>query len=314
MNKKTILKLIKNELPEKKEKEVIAWLFKNPKRQRQYELLKAKHIAQSLSTDPGTSSPKRKPFTKNVYKYAIVLLAIITSSVVYWNYKSDILPIKNSNAKIQIIAEKGEKKEFYLSDSTKVILNSNSSLTYQKHFEGSKRKVILEGEAFFDVTENKEKPFIVYTTSGMKIKVLGTSFNIKSYREDQYIETTLVEGKVKIIEDSTFKTVELNPSQKATYIKTKDQIIIEDVDPHHYTSWRKGKLIYNETPMDQVLKDLERTYDVVFKVQSSKILEHKYNGIFDNLSLNQILELFELSSPITFKINDKTEIEVLMKK
>ena len=312
MSKKYILKLIKGELSEEEEKKAVDWLFNNPKKRRQYEILKAKYVAESLRESKRTVSTlnsKRNTGLKNVYKYAAILVIVLTSSVLVWNaLKNDLSNSINnsgiSNSLVLVTTQKAEKKEVILEDSTRVILNSNSVLSYPKHFNGNTREVVIKGEAFFDVTENPKKPFIVTTDNGMKIKVLGTSFNIKSYPEDLNVETTLVTGKVKVIEENKNTVVELSPSQKATYVKSEDKMIVEKVDTKDFTSWKEGKLIYNDTPMRDVIKDLERTYNMKFDVSSKKILDYKYKGEFDNLSIYQILELFEVSSPITYSIHN----------
>ncbi|MDO5981296.1 FecR family protein [Flavivirga spongiicola] len=298
MSNKKVLKLIKGQLSPEEEKEVIDWLFNNPKRREQYEILKAKHVAASLRKS-------KKTTFKKFYRYAALLAVILTSSILTWHVvvKNSISTIP-SNSLVLITTQKAEKKEIILEDSTKITLNANSVLSYPKHFSGNTREVAIKGEAFFEVTKNTEKPFIVTTEDGMKIKVLGTSFNVKSYSEDKNVETTLVTGKVKVIEENKNTVVELSPSQKATYIKKEDKMIVEKVDVKNFTSWKEGKLIYNDTPMRQVIKDLERTYDLKFDVTSNKILDYKYKGEFDNLDIKQILDLFEVSSPITYSIQN----------
>ncbi len=312
MNNKKILKLIKDELSSKEEKEVVDWLFNNPKKRKQYEILKAKHVATSLRKSKGAVSvftTIKKNSLKHAYKYAALFVIILTSSVLTWHVLNDDNLINENtntsrNSLVLITTQKAEKKEIILEDSTKITLNSNSVLSYPKHFSGNTREVAIKGEAFFEVTENTEKPFIVTTDDGMKIKVLGTSFNVKSYPEDRNVETTLVTGKVKVIEENKNTIVELSPSQKATYIKSEDKMIVEKVDTKNFTSWKEGRLIYNDTPMREVIKDLERMYNLNFDVVSNEILDYKYKGEFDNLNIKQILDLFEVSSPIGYSIHN----------
>lgn len=313
MSNKKILKLIKGELSPEEEKELIDWLFNNPKKRKQYEILKAKYVAASLKHAKKSTSVlnvRKKNAFKNVYKYAAILIVLLTSSLLTWHFlDNNVSPdstntIVTNNSLVLVTTQKGEKKDIVLADSTKITLNSNSALSYPKHFNGNIREVAIKGEAFFDVTKDEKKPFIVTTDQGMKIRVLGTSFNIKSYPEDKNVETTLVTGKVKVIEENKNTVVELSPSQKATYVKSEDKMIVERVNTTNFTSWKEGKLIYNDTPMHQVIKDLERTYNLKFDVTSKRILDYKYKGEFDNLSIKQILDLFEVSSPITYSIQN----------
>lgn len=306
MNKRDITKLVEGQLKGTKKREVIEWLLKNPKAQDFHHIAKAKHIAKSLrkgNTTPVLAKNKKKN-TLTFFKYAAIFALLFTS----WLYLSD----KTKNLNDHIVENKmtlvttsiGEQVEVILSDGTKIVVNSNSALTYPTVFIGSTREVVLKGEAFFEVTEKKDKPFIVNTNEGMNIKVLGTSFNVKSYPEDQKIETTLVTGKIQVVEKKDNKTVLLYPSQRATYIKTNDQLIIDKVDTQNFISWKDGKLIYNETPLLEVIKDLERTYKVSFKVKSQELMNYKYNGVFDNLTIQEVLSLFELSSPIKYTLKD----------
>lgn len=311
MNNKDILKLIKGQLSPEKEKEVVDWLLNNPKKRKQYEILKAKEVANSLRK-ANKLSPKHS-IKKNIYKYAAIILVMLSSSVITWQlFENSNLneALQEDNSLVLVTTQKAEKKEIILEDNTKIILNSNSALSYPKHFKGDIREVVIKGEAFFDVTRNEQKPFVVTTNEGLKIRVLGTSFNVKSYPEDRKMETTLVTGKVKVIEEQKNTIVELSPSQKATYLKSEDKMIVEHVETKNYTSWKEGKLIYNDTPMREVIKDLERMYNLKFDVASNKILDYKYKGEFDNLKIDQILELFEISSPITYTVQKNNIIRL----
>ncbi|MBJ6368971.1 FecR family protein [Snuella sedimenti] len=308
MRKKDIHNLIKGELSNEREKEVIDWLLKNPKKRAQYEILKAKHVAASLNKVNINTIYEQKDSSNNhkkfIYSGIAIAAIILIAAFVTFNISKPISYENEQNTLALATTKKAEKRYVLLEDSTKVTLNANSVLSYPKHFIGNTREVTLKGEAFFEVTKNQDKPFIVSLENGMKIKVLGTSFNIKSYAEDKDIKTTLVTGKVKVIKEQDSTTIDLVPSQQATYIKEKDKIIVEKVDTKKFTSWKENKFIYNETPMAQVLRDLERAYNVTFIVESKDIYNYKYNGVFDNFSINQILEIFEISSPITYHIKN----------
>lgn len=298
MNNKDITRLVEDSLDDRKKKEVIEWLLKNPKYQKRYHKAKAEYVAHTLKNENSLIRiTKRKRGMFKALKYASVIALLLTGGV----YTAKNIKEKEDfveNKMTLVTTAIGEKKEVVLSDGTKIIVNSNSALSYPTEFIGVTREVVLKGEAFFDVAENKELPFIVNTNEGMNIKVLGTTFNVKSYPEDQIIETTLVTGKVEVVERNDNKTVFLYPSQRATYVKTDDKLIIDKVNTEKYISWKDGKLIYDETPLREVIKGLERAYNIKFKVKSKELLDYKYKGVFDNLSIIEVIELFELSSPI----------------
>ncbi|MEX0362918.1 MAG: FecR family protein [Allomuricauda sp.] len=297
MRNKHIYDLIEERLGFHKKKQVIEWLLKNKRAQKKYHQAKAEQVALSLREDTGEVKPVRPRQTRALLKYAAVLV-ILFGLAFYFNHSGESTAVETENAMVMIATSIGEKEEVVLSDGTKVTVNANSVLSYPANFTGNTREVLLKGEAFFEVTENKEKPFIVNTNEGMDIKVLGTVFNVKSYPEDKKVETTLVSGKVQVVERKDNKTVLLYPSQRATYNKSDDRLIIDKVQTEPLISWKDGKLIYDEAPLREVIKDLEREYHVSFLVNSEELLEYKFKGVFDNLSIDQVLSLFELSSPI----------------
>ena len=178
----------------------------------------------------------------------------------------------------------GRKFEIILADGTKVHLNSGSSLKYPVSFTNTKnRKVFLEGEAFFDVTENKEQPFVV-VTDDIDVTVLGTEFNISNYPEETSIKTVLVEGKVEV----TAKTQNgekldskiLAPNQLATTSKGGHETFITTVDTNVYTAWRTGHLNFKATPFNQIIKRLERNFNVTIENRYKPLEKQIYTAWF----------------------------------
>ena len=314
MNKRDIKALVEGRLSDKRKKEVIKWLLKNPKQQRRYNHLKARRVAELLRESNPNYTKQKLSNSATIHKIigSAALVAILVSLSFLFNNDPTATEVTEST---MVMTETlvGEFRTIELSDGSKIMLNANTSLSYPQTFSNEIREVSLQGEAFFDIAHNSDRPFVVNTENGMKIHVLGTTFNVKSYPEDQNIETTLVSGKVRVIEEKDNKTVVLNPSQRATYVKNEDKIIIEKVQANNLTAWRQGKLIYDETPIREVIGDLKRKYKVSITVESPEIMNYEYTGAFDNLSIEQIMALFEVSSPIKYKLNDN-KITLYMKK
>ncbi|MHB1108333.1 MAG: FecR family protein, partial [Lutibacter sp.] len=161
----------------------------------------------------------------------------------------------------------GKKFQVVLSDGTEVHLNSGSVLKYPvKFITGINRQVyLLEGEAYFDVAKDPKHPFIV-NADDINIRVLGTKFNVSSYPEDSSINTVLVEGAVSIFgKDKTYDkstSLALKPGYKASWNKTKNNISVEEVDTDIYTGWKNGKLIFKNIQFKNIIKKLERHYNV----------------------------------------------------
>jgi len=198
---------------------------------------------------------------------------------------------------------RGQKSVLQLSDGTKVWLNADSRLTYAKDFTGKgQRDVFLEGEAFFDVAHDEKHPFLVHTT-GITIKVLGTAFNVKSYKDDASIETTLIRGKVSINKEGAGPTdgnVVLKPNQRAIFQKQTKSLNIEEVMAERLSSWRFDQLIFDETQISDVIVQLERWYDVKIHVQDGDSLQCRLTADLGKESLEEVLSLLSASQQITY--------------
>ncbi|MDG2280633.1 MAG: DUF4974 domain-containing protein [Flavicella sp.] len=189
----------------------------------------------------------------------------------------------------------GKKFDVVLSDNTHVFLNSGSTLKYPVNFiQNKNREVFLEGEAFFDVAKDKKHPFVV-NANKINIRVLGTQFNVSSYPEDLQTKTVLVEGSVGLYQGKYFdkNTASLlKPGQLGSFDRTTETLLTENVDTAIYTSWREGNVLFKHEPFKNILKKLERQYDVVIVNQNKEIAEVSFTASFHNESLDYILETF----------------------
>jgi len=166
----------------------------------------------------------------------------------------------------QLIIPYGKTSEIYLSDGTKVHLNAGSRLVYPESFVDKNREVFLVGEAFFEVAHHKEHPFIVQTTD-VRVKVLGTQFNVSAYPSDNIIETVLTEGRVRLEQNNSRlfdESQELLPGQLAAFNKSSREIMLENVDTENYTLWKDGMFKFESTDLNRVIKRLERFYNLSF--------------------------------------------------
>ena len=202
-----------------------------------------------------------------------------------------------------LIAKKGETFSLVLSDGTKVYLNSETTLHYPVQFSTKERKVELIGEAYFEVTHNAGKPFKVISNN-QTIEVLGTSFNVHAYPNEEIIITTLVQGQVKVFDNRQPEMEELLAiNQQATFRKDDGQIITREVNAQHYISWKEGYFFFQNQRFEDMMKTLSRWYDidVVFENEIAKDL--RFGGKlkrFDNL--NKLLTLIEKTDEVCFEI------------
>lgn len=207
-----------------------------------------------------------------------------------------------------------------LSDGTKVVLNSSSSLRYPSSFkEGDKRDVYLEGEAFFSVTKDKEKMFVVNTLNNSHIQVFGTEFNVKAYEGKGLVQTTLVSGVIDFVckNDMREQRLRMEPGQKVIYNAIDNSVVLKNADVEQDTSWKDGRLIFRNTPFDEVLDVLGERYNVHFVLKNPALKQNAFTSAFTNQRLERILEIFRISSNIRFKYvedddvnNEKQIIEV----
>jgi len=203
----------------------------------------------------------------------------------------------------------GKTFNIFLSDGTKVFLNSGTSLKYPVNFGKSKnREVFLVGEAYFEVSKDAIHPFIV-NANQMNIKVLGTKFNVSSYTDDSEINTVLVEGSVSLSNDSSPKEESmLKPGFKGSWDKTQSKIVLEKVDTRIYTEWMNGDVIFRNATFEEMTKKLERNYNVKIQNNNIGLNLKKFNASFNkNIeSIDDIMISISEIYPFTFnKMDDK---------
>lgn len=201
--------------------------------------------------------------------------------------------------------ERGGEWNVTLEDGTRVYLNSSSTLKYPVSFTGESRQVFLEGEAYFEVTHNPNKPFIV-KTNDMNILVRGTSFNINAYPDYKIVRTTLVNGKIDV--ECSGDTHTILPGQQIVFEKETRSVKIQEVDTELYTSWKNGFYKFNETRLEDILAMLSLWYDVdvIYADESVKDLCFTSSGKmarYDNLM--NLLKKFEYTNNVTFELNGK---------
>lgn len=201
----------------------------------------------------------------------------------------------------------GQNAQLTLADGSKVWLNAGSTLDFPTRFIKDKRQVSLEGEGFFEVKANKEKPFIV-STSNYTIKALGTSFNVNAYTQSDEFETALLTGEVEISDRTTNFTLTLTPDNRAVLMDNKLSIV--PIHSKDYFLWREG-IIYFDEPLTDVLNKLELYFDVNIKVNNQSVLENKRHctGKFRTRDgLDHILNVLQLTNHFTYKKDEEKNL------
>ncbi|WP_289024153.1 FecR domain-containing protein [uncultured Salegentibacter sp.] len=206
----------------------------------------------------------------------------------------------------------GKKFDLVLADGTHVTLNAGSWIKYPVQFsiDGS-RKVFFKGEAYFDVAEDKIRPFVV-KTGAVGVEVLGTEFNVSNYPEDSQINTVLVEGSVKIRaknnkDDKTSSRL-LLPGHKAAWSNENGSMTMEKVDVSKYIAWKEGILRFENMQFSDIRRKLERHFGVSIKNNNQVLERQVYTATFKEEGIEEILNAFKEDTPFEFELNDNRVI------
>ncbi len=261
---------------------------------------------------------------------AAASLLILMGLGIAWLYSSWQNRGFSENDFTYIYSPRGQRTQVILPDSTRVWLNSETSIRYLVSFNKKSREVTIEGEAFFKVTKNALKPFYV-KTSDLRVKVYGTSFNVKAYPNEKYIETTLIEGKLSVIPNSKPEAPEneifLKPKDKLKFPKPgmvgmdsvstsvkkslaqknqdkKDMpkmLLSRNINSDPENLWKDGKLIFMDEKFGDMAIKLERWYDVKIHFENEKIRDFRFTGKIDKETINQAMEALKISSQNSYR-------------
>ncbi|MEN7546945.1 FecR domain-containing protein [Rapidithrix thailandica] len=247
-------------------------------------------------------SLKRKPLWKGI---AAAVTVILISVYGFWQFKRTEVP--EPVAWEEVVTQSGQKKVVKLPDGTKITLNAESQLSYPNVFSDTLREVRLVGEAYFEVQKDTGKPFIVHT-GDLDTKVLGTSFNVRAFPADQEVEVALEEGKVQVSATTgvAFTPVILEPNQQLIFEKQRHTGRVEGFDPLQTTGWRQNAFVFENAPLKEVLKILERQYGVSFIVDVALIRACQVNARFEEDSFITILQVLTTAAELNYQIKGKT--------
>ncbi len=299
-------------------KELAEWIAKSDENARYYGQIKdiweasLKDTAQIAETNDEWSRfllNIKKEYQSNIFRYssnfqiffrfaAILIIGFVFGGLVI--YFSTI----KEPVYVTAIAPEGSVSKLVLADSTIVCLNSGSQIRYSPETKNKIREVFLEGEAWFNVNRNEDKPFIVHT-AWYNVRVTGTRFNVKSYEQDQQISTTLEEGEVIIFSSEHLKLTEnikLKPGEQAVFNKKNREIVVKNVDTKLFTSWRNNKLTLLNLSVKDMIVLFERKYGVDIEVIDKDILNYHYTGTIKNESMLEMLEIIKFTLPIKYKV------------
>ncbi|MEN8121543.1 MAG: FecR domain-containing protein [Bacteroidota bacterium] len=318
----TLLSYIKGTLTDEESDTVKNWLNNSEANQKQLVELKKiwKHAAfgvdfQSISAAKDWQKLKTKIKFENDEKTSsnirnlsgiqwfvrIAAMFILFSGMAY-----AIFEVFNLGGADMIVRTTQNKKtKIVLTDGTVVNLNKNAQLSYPEQFDSNVRKVYLQGEGYFQVSENKEKPFVIETGNNAIIKVLGTAFNVKNEQITNSVKVHVVNGKVSFYQSGKIEEkVILTKKQQAEL--TKDGITKSKTININFLSWKTGILVFENESLDKVVQDLSSHYNISIVIKSKNKKTQKITSTFDNQELNDVLEEIKLLLHWQYKYQNNT--------
>lgn len=238
-------------------------------------------------------------FRKNLLKVVAVLLPILLLSGLgfYLNRQTDLF---SGTTYSEVYVPKGEDARIFFQDGTEVFLNADTKIRYPNRFGLRKREIYLEGEAYFNVASNRSRPFVVHAQH-TETEVVGTSFNVRAYGNSNTIEVVLDEGRTAFhVHQNSYPML---PGQKIEYDKSTGRITLRNlINPSNASLWKKNVLHFYDTPLAEVIKELERRFDVQFHVQDAAALNYSYTLTTKQPGIENVLKELQKISPVKFMI------------
>ena len=270
--------------------------------------------------------PASTKFKKGLFAVVITAIVAILTTAIYLNYNNTPTILAEVHSKSEISTKNGSKTNLVLPDGTKVWLNAGSEMTYDKNYGIKIREVTLNGEAYFDVKKNAEKPFIIHTAK-MEIKVLGTAFNVKCYKGEKTFETSLIRGSIEVTLKDRLEKILMKPNEKLIInteekekitaapnkimpvstsskpiillsnltIYSKDNTVVE-------TAWVQNRLVFVSETFEDIALMMERWYGIKIIFTNEMLKKAKFTGSFVKESITEALNAMQLLSPFNYGI------------
>ena len=254
-------------------------------------------IARKLSIKSQSSMRHTLLFIAKVA--AVIAIPLLIGIQIHLYITNDKLN-KFIDQQLAIQVESGEKAAITLPDGTKVYLNAATSLSYPSDFGLYQREIYLTGEAYLEVAKYAEKPFHVHTDD-VEIEVLGTKFNVNSYPDQDEVETTLIEGAVKLTtKNNSQHPIIMKPSQKVIYSKKNHQLSSRQTTGHFETAWTQGELVFRSAKFSDIIEKLKKRYGVEIQITGDKYNTDLFTGSFKEEYIHGVLRLLQMHYQFTY--------------
>jgi len=315
MNQELVYKYLKGEALPQEKLDILEWIEASAENRKQFMQFRRLYDSAiwSESTDDTTNHeihPQKRSFTirfiREFSKVAAIIAVAITTTL--FIQKANQHPIAVFTQTIEV--PQGQHVNLTLSDGTKVSLNSNSKFKFPSNFEAENRTVILDGEGFFEVTHNAQRPFHVLTKK-CDIKVLGTTFNVIAYSNSTVFQTSLLKGSVKVSDLQTSDNLVLKPNERAEMLNGKlFQTSIESEDDF---LWRKGIYVFKDEPLKEIFQKLESYYQTKIIIQNKAVGKLNCTGKFRQIEgLEHVMSVLQKANGFEYKRNEENNTIVIL--
>lgn len=315
-----IIKFLQKEITDEEIDELRSWLEKDPTHLSYFDDInnslqsgvtlgrlnsdKVDKAWDTLSKRIDTDSPSRKKVRSlNIHpllKVAAVISLLIVAGYLLRKPIQQEIPLIGGST---VYHSKNQNTRVLLPDGTTVWLNADSKIEFDKDFDVEHRNVALTGEAFFDVTKSSSD--FVVNTNHLSIHVKGTRFNVRAYADDQVVKTTLEEGKVELKVKGNDKLYSMQPGDQITFNSKKREIEVNHVDPADFSAWKEDKLIFDDTPLQDIILKLENRYSVDIVIEEHLAKSERLTMTIEHETIEEVLELIRLSSRLRYTINKR---------
>jgi len=330
MKKELLLKHIQGDATLREEAQVLQWIGRSERNREYYIDLKNLWVSQTLPDSRASESElaqiralttrkteRRAPKILTWLPTAVAAAAVLALVLVLTipgrddavRYEFAGIPAEYKHT---VYTESGVKSRVTLPDGTKVWLNSESTLTYPDSFQGGRREIAFSGEGYFEVVSDSLHPMRIMTGKGFDVEVKGTSFNLKCYDEDPAATATLYTGHIRLIAQDG-QHVDIQPDQTCLIQKKRSYSSIPSVTvlseqkafANQQSLWKDGRLVFDATPMEEVVKMLRRWHGVEIVVQDPAILKYRITAEFGSESIAQIAAMLRYTARIDYRIDEE---------
>jgi len=312
MNQESLIRYITGDATPEEKASMAEWLDADPENMREFLAFRKLFditLWQSVNAASQLTTTTKSINTFNVRSLFIEALKVAALFAVAFLGARYLLPPSATVEPVvmqTIHVPAGQRAELTLTDGTKVWLNAKTTFNFPNHFTATSRNVTLDGEGYFDVTNNKKQPFIVETQK-YDIKVWGTRFDVMAYSGSTIFETSLLEGSVELLKTETDKGVMIRPNERI-FLENGRLVRAPIINFNHFL-WKDGLISFDHESFPEMARKLELYFDLKIVINNNRILKNRYTGKFRTKDgVEHILKVLQLSNKFSYKIDDKLNI------